>query len=153
MVVGTDVPDLSARHLERTLEALGDDPDRVVVGPSPDGGFYLLATRRPIEGLASAVSWCCAATLRTLLETLAAAGRPVVLLEALTDLDRPADLERWLASHRGTPDRSWHAVLAPIRRHLANRRRPRIHRGARRLRPGLLLSTPARGPPLHPTAV
>lgn len=152
VVVGTDVPELSSRHLERALDALGDDPDRVVLGPSEDGGFYLLATRRPIEGLASAVSWCCAATLRTLLDTLAAAGRPVVLLEALTDLDRPADLERWLAGRR-PGDGGWHPVLRTIRRLLVRRRRPRITRHLPRLSPGVLPAIPARGPPSHALTV
>lgn len=157
VVVGTDVPDLSAGHLARALDALGNDPDRVVVGPSPDGGFYLLATHRPIEGLDSAVSWCCAATLRTLLDTLAAAGRPVVLLEPLTDLDGPADLERWLArsrrSSRSPLGRRWRTVLTPILRLLALRRRPWADDDTPRLFPGFLAPVPARGPPAHPFAV
>ncbi len=46
VLVGSDVPDLEARHLCRTLEVLDEDPDSVVIGPSPDGGFYLLAAAR-----------------------------------------------------------------------------------------------------------
>jgi len=148
VVVGTDVPGLAARHLEEALARLGDDPDRVVIGPSPDGGFYLLAAHRPIEGLDSAVSWCCAATLETLLDTLAAAGRPVTLLEPLIDLDRPADLERWLADRDGAPDPGWQAVLAVLRRLLAALRRPLIPRGSPVPRPGLALAAPGRSPPL-----
>src|SRR5215213_6282018 len=41
LVVGTDVPGLAARHLAQALSLLAEDPDRVVLGPSPDGGFYL----------------------------------------------------------------------------------------------------------------
>lgn len=148
VVVGTDVPGLTARHLEDALARLGDDRDRVVIGPSPDGGFYLLATHRPIDGLGSAVSWCSGATLETLLEALADAGRPVVLLEPLTDLDRPADLERWLAGRTGALDEGWHAAVEPLRRLLAVLRRPRVHRDSPVPRPGLRLAAPGRSPPL-----
>ena len=81
LVVGTDVPGLAARHLASALESLAGDPDRVVLGPSPDGGFYLLAASRPIPGLGAATRWCRHETLRALMRALQAAGRPVTLLE------------------------------------------------------------------------
>jgi hypothetical protein len=122
LVVGSDVPGLAARHLERALSLLAEDPDRVVLGPSPDGGLYLLGTCRPIAGLATAARWCRRDTLRSLLRTLRAAGRPVVLLEPLADLDRPADLERWLAGPR--EDERWRSLVGLLRRVLAGLRRP-----------------------------
>ncbi|HYO14029.1 MAG TPA: DUF2064 domain-containing protein [Thermoanaerobaculia bacterium] len=122
LVVGSDVPGLTARHLARALSLLAEDPDRVVLGPSPDGGLYLLGTCRPLEGLGTAARWCRRDTLRGLLRTLRAAGRPVVLLEPLADLDRPADLERWLARRHG--DERWRSVVGLLRRVLAGLRRP-----------------------------
>ncbi len=123
VLVGSDVPDLRARHLRRTLEALAEDPDRVVIGPSPDGGFYLLAAARPFGGLLSRVRWRCRETLRSLVAALRDQGRPVVMLPSLADLDRRADLERWLATStatgatalRGLIDRLA-AILADLRR-------------------------------------
>lgn len=98
VLVGSDVPDLEARHLRRTLEILDEDPDSVVIGPSPDGGFYLLAAARPLAATLSEVQWRCRRTLRSLKRALRRRGRKVVLLPPLADLDRRADLERWLAS-------------------------------------------------------
>lgn len=100
VLVGTDVPGLTADHVTGALAALADDPDRVVLGPSPDGGFYLLAAARPVDGLAEDVRWCSTATLATLRAALEAAGRPVTLLAPLADLDAPADLERWVRTAR-----------------------------------------------------
>lgn len=120
LVVGTDVPGLAARHLGRALALLADDPDRVVLGPSPDGGFYLLASSRPIPGLAAAARWCRRDTLRSLLASLRALGRPVVLLDPLQDLDRPADLERWLAR----ADERWRALVGLLQEALRVLRRP-----------------------------
>ncbi len=101
VAVGTDSPGLGAVHLRAALDRLDGHPDRVVAGPCPDGGFYLLAAARPIPGLAAGVSWCSGHTLASLRRLLAAGGRELVELEPLADLDRPADLERWLAGAAG----------------------------------------------------
>jgi hypothetical protein len=122
LIVGTDVPGLSARHLEDSLRLLEGDPERVVIGPSPDGGFYLLACRRPVDDLAGAARWCRPDTLRDLLRALRLAGRPVTLLAPLRDLDRPADLERWLAG--AAADARWRRPTARLRRAFAQLRRP-----------------------------
>jgi hypothetical protein len=149
LVVGTDVPGFSARSIEQALAALGDDPDRVVLGPSPDGGFYLLACRRPIEGLAGATRWRRRDTLRGLARSLRAAGRPVELLAPLRDLDRPADLELWLAA--GSVPRSAAAnlclVLTRIARLLAGLRRPPAPRRAGRRLPAFAAAARGRAPP------
>lgn len=120
LVVGTDVPELGSRHLGQALALLKDDPDQVVLGPSPDGGLYLLAASRPIPGLARTVRWCRRDTLRSLLEVLRAQGRPVTLLDPLADLDKPAHLERWLirAGER------WRGLAGLLRAALAALRRP-----------------------------
>jgi uncharacterized protein DUF2064 len=120
LIVGTDVPGLASRHLDQALALLGDDPDRVVLGPSPDGGFYLLASSRPIPGLATATRWCRRDTLRSLLVSLRALGRPVILLDPLEDLDRPADLERWLVR----ADERWRGLVGLLQEALCNLRRP-----------------------------
>lgn len=118
VVVGSDVPGLEADHVTRALEALDGHPDRVVLGPSPDGGVYLVAASRPIDGLADDVAWCCGATRDTLRRVLEAAGREVVWLEPLADLDRPADLDRWLADAQGLGGRGAGALHAALRRWL-----------------------------------
>jgi len=112
VVVGTDVPGLSADHLRQALHALAADPASVVLGPSPDGGFYLLAAARPLPGLAALTRWCRHDTLARLRAALAAAGRRVVLLAPLADLDRRGDLERWLARAPRRPlPALWRAVV------------------------------------------
>lgn len=123
VVVGTDAPDLAADHLQRALEGLAEDPDRVVVGPSLDGGLYLLATAGPVDHELSQVHWCRKNTLRTLLRTLRSRGRRILLLEPLRDLDRREDLERWLAEPGGgsTP---WVPLRRLLRRLMAVLRRP-----------------------------
>ena len=124
VIVGTDVPGLAARHVHEALSHLAADPDGVVLGPSPDGGLYLLAAGRPIEGLET-VRWCRRDTLRNLVRALRAAGRPVTLLESLADLDRRADLESWLAGSPGQ-DHRWLWLARELRRLFSERRRPAV---------------------------
>jgi hypothetical protein len=144
LVVGTDVPGLAARHLSHALSLLTEDPDRVVLGPSPDGGLYLLAASRPIAGLAGATRWCRRDTLRGLVRALRAAGRPVVLLEPLADLDRRADLETWAAGRDGR----WQGLIRLLRRLLSGLRRPAVPLLVGRPRPALVPVRSGRAPPL-----
>jgi hypothetical protein len=113
----------------------------VVLGPSPDGGFYLLACRRPVDGLAAGTRWRRRDTLRGLIRSLRAAGRPVALLDPLSDLDRRADLEIWLASGAHLP------VARSLEPLLASRRRPLVAADPRRPLPAFLATAGGRSPP------
>ena len=88
VVVPGDVPGLSAAHLAAAFAALEAGP--TVLGPSPDGGVYLVGTRQPAVRLFEGVRWC---TSFVLADLCARAGG-AVLLPPLADLDSAADLAR-----------------------------------------------------------
>jgi hypothetical protein len=142
LIVGADVPGLAVRHLEQALECLREDPDRVVVGPSPDGGFYLLAAARPLGDALGEVRWCGGATRETLAASLRKRGRTVVFLGFLSDLDRPADLERWIATGP-SPAADLCDRQSNLVRLLAIQRRP--PRSSRGTAPRLPAVAPSRG--------
>jgi hypothetical protein len=146
VIVGGDVPGLDACLLSDALGRLASDPEMVVVGPARDGGFYLLATSRPLGPLLREVRWCGRDTRKTLLAALAHAGRPVVLLPPLRDLDRPADVEGWLAERRlhSGPLGLWSKRLL---RFLSARRLPLTLVGPRRSSCGAAASIFGRAPP------
>ena len=90
VVIGTDTPAVDAGTVVRALAAL--DTADVVLGPSRDGGYYLMALREPRPGLFAAVSW---STGSVLAETVGRAGRlglGVTFLEVESDVDTAADL-------------------------------------------------------------
>ncbi len=122
LVVGSDVPGLTAGALRAALAALADDPRRVVLGPSPDGGLYLLAAARPLPD-PTAVPWQRRDTLRRLVALLQANHREVFLLAPLVDLDRRADLERLLADAPALPQPMW-VLLHRLRAALVRLTRP-----------------------------
>lgn len=131
VVVGTDTPGLEGRHVARALALLADpreaDGDRVVLGPSPDGGLYLLAASRPLGEVLRRVPWRRRRTLSALRRALAAAGFCVLLLDPVADLDRTADLDRWLARQArkgGAGSEALGRLAALLSRLLAALRRP-----------------------------
>lgn len=161
VVVGTDTPGLSAARLGRAAAALlapaARGNGRAVIGPSPDGGLYLLAADRPLGDLLRRVPWRRRRTLSALTRELERAGLTVELLDPLADLDRPADLDGWLAGRR---DRSRGANEAPGRlaalfdriaaalaRLLAALRRPPVLAGGGDPRPAVVPVRAGRAPP------
>lgn len=95
VAVPTDVPQLGSRQLGAAFAALAAGA-ATVLGPSPDGGVYLLGVRGPAAPLLAGVRW---RTARTLGDLAARASGPV-FLECLGDVDREADL-RILAALAG----------------------------------------------------
>ncbi len=92
VIVGADIPDLTAAHVAAAFRKLGDHD--WVIGPAEDGGYWLIGARRrphlrlPFEG----VRWGGA---HALADTLAGLGQArVAKLEVLRDVDRGADLAR-----------------------------------------------------------
>jgi glycosyltransferase A (GT-A) superfamily protein (DUF2064 family) len=86
VVVPGDVPGLQARHLRAAFARLRACP--AVLGPSPDGGVYLLGVRGDFAPVLAGVPWCTAQVFETL---FANAGRAAVL-PPLADVDGHAHL-------------------------------------------------------------
>lgn len=98
VVIGTDAPWLSAGDVERAFAVL-DDAD-VVIGPSEDGGYYLLGVTRPLPALFEHIPW---STRDVYACTLAAAQALQLHVGAIRmgyDLDRWEDVERFMADTR-----------------------------------------------------
>lgn len=145
LVVGTDVPNLEARHLQEAVSRLQARPDEVVLGPCPDGGFYLLATNSGVDSALGEVRWCQSDTLATLRRALARRGRACSLLDPLRDLDQTSDLELWLANEasRGSARR----LVRILTRLLAMCRRPLVQGAMGVLAPVGLAINAGRAPP------
>lgn len=126
LVIGTDSPTLAPRALRAALRELRACP--AVLGPSPDGGFYLIGLRRAeakgIAGLLRGVRWGTAFAFRDTLRNLLRRGLACSVLEPCADVDRPEDfrrLARELARSRAAR-RAAPAVWAFVRTGRAGRR-------------------------------
>jgi uncharacterized protein len=93
IIIGTDCPALAASHLIAAADYLREDAD-VVIGPAEDGGYVLIAMRRPQPALFRGMTW---STDRVADETRARMRETALSwreLPALWDVDRPDDLAR-----------------------------------------------------------
>jgi uncharacterized protein len=87
-IVGTDTPSVSRETVNEALSAL--DGADVVVGPTTDGGYYLLALREPRPELFAGIAW---STPSVAAQTRArAAGLAVHELPVGRDVDTVEDL-------------------------------------------------------------
>lgn len=92
VVVGSDIPELQPRHISHALELLSDHD--LVLGPTEDGGYYLIAMREPHRHLFVDMPW---STDGVLAETVARAeSLRIGYCEKLWDVDVEADYRRWL---------------------------------------------------------
>lgn len=92
IAVGTDAPGLPAALLDAARDGLRTAD--AVLGPSHDGGFYLLGVRRYPTGLFDGVPWSTSRTFARALGCLRAHRLTTTVLPPWFDVDRPADLAR-----------------------------------------------------------
>lgn len=115
VIMGTDSPALAPAMLRLALEELRATD--AVLGPCPDGGYYLVGLRRTCRGLFSGVrlgsEFAFADTLGRLLEC----GFSCSVLEPCPDVDLPRDLvalKKFLIKNPGTcraAPRTWRFLL------------------------------------------
>jgi rSAM/selenodomain-associated transferase 2/rSAM/selenodomain-associated transferase 1 len=95
VVVGSDCPWLTARHLRQALEAL--DSSDVVIGPATDGGYYLVGLVRrcrqaALPFLFEDVPWGSSDVLAQTQHIAENQGLSTIMLEELNDVDVPEDV-------------------------------------------------------------
>lgn len=90
IAIGTDSPGLPAELLDAARAAL--DESDAVLGPSADGGFYLIGLRSCPRGLLADLPWSSGETFERTRERLIARGLCVEVLPPWFDVDEPEDL-------------------------------------------------------------
>ncbi len=87
VVLNSDSPTLPTALLIETAEALAQPGDRAVLGPSADGGYYLLGLKRRHARLFADVAWSTEHVARQTLERAAEIGLHVHVLPQWYDVD------------------------------------------------------------------
>jgi rSAM/selenodomain-associated transferase 1 len=90
-IVSSDIPGLPPRALDAAFGALADGAD-LVLGPSHDGGYWLIAMRAFHESPFTAIPWSTPACAAVTAQRAEAAGLRVARLELWRDLDTSVDL-------------------------------------------------------------
>jgi uncharacterized protein len=101
-VLGSDSPTLPPAAIEEGFSAL--ERADVAIGPSEDGGYYLLAARRPHPTLFRDMAWSHAAVFRETISRCDAAGLRVATLREWYDVDDADGLRRLCDDLASAPD-------------------------------------------------
>ena len=106
IVIGTDVPGLTAAHLSDAFAAL--HLNDVVIGPSTGGGYYLLginarARFTALPAVLTGVAWGTGFVLGNTISIIKRLGLTYTVLDTLAEVERPEYLPVWerIRSQRG----------------------------------------------------
>lgn len=88
-IIGSDCPELSGEVLQSAFEQL--DKTDFVLGPTPDGGYYLLAMKQLEPAVFHGIEWSTDTVCTRTLEKIGLAGKTVALLPLLSDIDTEED--------------------------------------------------------------
>lgn len=92
VIIGSDCPELTGEMLQMAFDKL--DKADFVLGPVPDGGYYLLGMKQLESSAFHGIEWSAETVRARTLEKIQAAGKSCALLPALSDVDTEED---WLA--------------------------------------------------------
>ncbi|MFN4080781.1 MAG: TIGR04282 family arsenosugar biosynthesis glycosyltransferase [Saprospiraceae bacterium] len=93
VIIGSDCPDLSAEIVRQAYDAL--DAADVCMGPTLDGGYYLLGMKAPCATLFEGVAWSTEVVAGQTRQKAAAAGLKLAELPQLNDIDEEKDWRQW----------------------------------------------------------
>jgi hypothetical protein len=91
VVIGADTPNLPGELLFDAFDAL-EEEDGVVLGPSTDGGYYLIGMRREHPALFSRIPWSTDGVFAATEARAAEAGIPLIVMPEWYDVDTPEEL-------------------------------------------------------------
>ena len=94
IAIGGDCPGLGAGPIDRARGLLEEGGNEVVLGPTEDGGYYLIGLRAPRPGLFEDIPWSTPETRAATRARAESMGLALAQLETLYDIDEPADWQR-----------------------------------------------------------
>ena len=92
-LIGSDLGDVEIGDLNDAYASLDTPSDGAVLGPSADGGYWLIGVRRPYPELFREMRWSTQHVARTTLERFKGLGVEVAILGERHDVDECSDLQ------------------------------------------------------------
>jgi glycosyltransferase A (GT-A) superfamily protein (DUF2064 family) len=83
-----------AENYAKAVELLSTSADRVVLGPSDDGGYYLIGLKKPHRQLFEEIDWSTERVLNQTIDRATEIGLEVKLLPTGYDVDDVSSLRR-----------------------------------------------------------
>ena len=102
VVIGSDSPTLPNSILDQAFDAL--QKKEVVIGPSDDGGYYLIGMRADVTSLFEGIDWSTEHVFAQTMQRIESAGVTYHRLPSFSDIDDIGDLNRLLHQLSQTND-------------------------------------------------
>jgi len=93
LIIGSDCPELDSAILNDAFSLL--DHHDFVLGPTPDGGYYLLGMRAFEPSVFADIAWSTETVRAATLEKIRTLGKSCALLPELSDVDTEADWRKF----------------------------------------------------------
>ena len=93
VLVGTDCPQMTAFHVKEAFFALKSHD--MVIGPSEDGGYYLIGLSQMVPELFDSMEWGTEKVFEKTMDIAEQRNLSVRVLGRLSDVDTPDDLPVW----------------------------------------------------------
>jgi uncharacterized protein len=93
LIIGSDCPELSGEILDAAFAAL--DTHDCCIGPTPDGGYYLLGMNRFFLELFTEIVWSTESVFPTTMARMDSLGLQCGQLPILSDVDNQSDWESY----------------------------------------------------------
>ncbi len=100
LLIDSDTPTLPIDFLKQALDLAAAPATDLVLGPSDDGGYYLIGLRKLYRELFEDMAWSTAQVMPETIQRAAAKGLKVATVPMWFDIDTPTDLTRLKASLR-----------------------------------------------------
>ncbi len=104
-VIGSDNPDIPLESIEQSFLKLEGSQNSVVIGPSRDGGYYLIGSNVSKHEIFENINWGTDSVFEKTISNLKKSGINYDLLEEWYDIDEEEDLEL-LKNNEETPESS-----------------------------------------------
>jgi uncharacterized protein len=117
-LIDSDSPTVPAENFAEAVELLNASEDHVVLGPSDDGGYYLIGVKKPHRELFEQIDWSTERVLSQTIERATESGLETKLLPTGYDVDDHAALRR--LCHELLSQRAHDCVAPETRKFLAS---------------------------------
>jgi rSAM/selenodomain-associated transferase 1 len=94
ILLGSDLPPVPAGIIKQACDSLAPAKSRVVLGPSRDGGYYLIGLNQPMPEIFRGMMWSQPRVLSETVERLSRLGIKACILPEWFDVDTAEDLDR-----------------------------------------------------------
>ena len=116
-MIGSDCPQLTASNIQQAFDQLDREP--VVLGPTDDGGYYLIGMRDECYGVFEDIEWSTERVLSQTRERLESLGIGWTELDQKSDIDTLKDLLAYHAdaiatSQPGSADFNLQGAIAGV---------------------------------------